>query len=297
MENIAAGEDTGRGYVVRWLIDDRTPSRGHRLAILSPEVRVIGAAVGPHKKLNAMAVVVAESFFEREDGEPGWAAARPASIAAKSGAEAKPTSSRVSAWDAPDLDAARFVEFLSDVEKEVILEINKARTDPSRYADECIRPRLSWFIDDKRFNEPVKGEMESQEGPAAIQEAIDALKSTSPVAALSFSRGLHMACSDHVQDMDQHNLFQHEGSDGSGHRDRASRYGQVSGSSVETIAAGDDSGKGFVCRWLVDDGTPSRGHRKNVLRPDVRVIGVAVGPHQSWGVMAVMVSATAFADQ
>jgi len=329
MENIAAGVDTGRSYVVRWLIDDRTPNRGHRLAILAPEVRLIGSAVGPHKKLNAMAVVVfAETFFEQEDAAPKWAAARPATIAASRGdpkpssaskapstakaASASPAPSpspapssspeppgtqEQSAWDSPDVDAGRDSEFLSDIEKETILAVNKVRTDPSRYADEFIKPRLAWFIDDVRFMEPVKGEMESQEGPPAVQEAYDFLKGSSPVPPLTSSRGLHMACSDHVQDMDYQNLFQHEGSDGTQHRDRASRYGQVSGTSVENIAAGADSGHGFVSRWLIDDGTPSRGHRKNVMHPDVRVIGVAVGPHQSWGVMAVSVSAGSYAEQ
>jgi len=281
MENIAAGEDTGRGYVVRWLIDDRTPSRGHRLAILSPEVRVIGVAVGPHKKLNAMSVVVfAESFFEREDAEPGWAAARPASIAAKSGADAKPTSSRVSAWDSPDLDSARLVEFLSDVEKEIILEVNKARTDPGRFADEYIKPRLGWFVDDKKYRDPNGDLRITREGKAAVQEAYDALKDCGKLVPLVPSRGLTLGAEDHLKDQDKSGRFGHQGSDGSFPRGRLSRYGHVGlGVTMECIAAGADTGLGYVVRWLIDDGTKGRGHRTNILAPDARFAGVAVGPH------------------
>ena len=48
-------------------------------------------------------------------------------------------------WDIAALDVAKNVNYLSRVEKDVILEMNKVRTDPQKYAQLCIEPELQYY--------------------------------------------------------------------------------------------------------------------------------------------------------
>lgn len=59
-ESCAYGASTPRETVVRLLIDDGTPSRLHRIAILNPDARVIGVGVAKGNKIPYGTVVVIE---------------------------------------------------------------------------------------------------------------------------------------------------------------------------------------------------------------------------------------------
>ncbi|MDR0763142.1 MAG: hypothetical protein LBF01_01415, partial [Bacteroidales bacterium] len=48
-------------------------------------------------------------------------------------------------WNIETLDAAKDVDYLSAIEKDVVLEMNKVRTDPKKYAKLYIRPRLKHY--------------------------------------------------------------------------------------------------------------------------------------------------------
>ena len=47
---------------------------------------------------------------------------------------------------------------------------------------------------------------------------------------------------------------------------------------------------------LIDDGVPSRGHRKIILDPLFRNAGVAFGPHPKFRNMCVIVFAAEYVD-
>lgn len=49
-ENIDFGSSKARNIVIDFLVDDGIPERGHRLAILSPNVKYIGIAAAKHKE-------------------------------------------------------------------------------------------------------------------------------------------------------------------------------------------------------------------------------------------------------
>lgn len=40
---------------------------------------------------------------------------------------------------------------------------------------------------------------------------------------------------------------------------------------------------------LIDDGISSRGDRKNLLRSDIKTVGIATGPHKVFGTVCVIV--------
>lgn len=55
----------------------------------------------------------------------------------------------------------------------------------------------------------------------------------------------------------------------------------------ENCDYGMHTGKDIVMHLLVDEGVTSLGHRKNILNPTYKVIGVGHAPHRRYGVMTV----------
>lgn len=56
-ENIAYGPNDGRDVVLRLIVDDGVPGRGHRANIFSPDFRLAGVACGPHPALRTVCVI------------------------------------------------------------------------------------------------------------------------------------------------------------------------------------------------------------------------------------------------
>jgi len=81
--------------------------------------------------------------------------------------------------------------------------------------------------------------------------------------------------------------FSHTGSDGSDPFQRMNRFGTWGITAGENMGSGFNTGKAIVMQYLVDDGVPSRGHRANVLNPEFKKVGIAVGPHKVYKYMNV----------
>lgn len=176
------------------------------------------------------------------------------------------------------------VSWLSDEENLLVAELNKARTDPARYAREYIEPELALFLpDDPRIQQKPDGSLLSlNEGVSAVQECIRIMKTTPPMGILTASEGISKAARGHARDMERRNFFDHDGSDGSDPYQRMSRYGKWSGYAAENISSGEATARGIVVQLLIDDGVPSRGHRENILNPVLTRVGVAIAPHKEW---------------
>ncbi|MDR2784039.1 MAG: CAP domain-containing protein [Treponema sp.] len=190
------------------------------------------------------------------------------------------------AWSAALLDTARNVDYMSVVEKDVVFELNKARSDPQRYAEEYIKPRLAYFSR-KIYAEPGKPRVATNEGVDAVYACINAMAKQQPAPPLAPERGMSLGAQDHVRDLTG-TVAGHMGSDKSDPAKRVSRYGQWMSTWGENIAYGVASGRDIVIELLIDDGSPNRGHYNNTMNKAFGKIGVAVGPHKEYGTVCVI---------
>lgn len=80
---------------------------------------------------------------------------------------------------------------------------------------------------------------------------------------------LDLAAQAHADDMARNGTLSHTGGDGSQLRDRLTRAGYAFRLAAENVAAGTPNGSATVQLWLM-----SEGHRRNMLEPDVREVGI-----------------------
>lgn len=171
------------------------------------------------------------------------------------------------------------------IARELVAEVNLARTDPRGYARKLRAERALYqgrLI--RRPGSPT--DILTREGRPAVDEAIAALERQRPMPALTYDPLLSAAARDHVSDQGPRGAVGHTGSDGSDISRRFVRHG-ASPYGGENIAYGADTAEGQVIQLLIDDGVPDRGHRKNIFHPGFKRIGAACGPHAVWGYMCV----------
>ena len=190
------------------------------------------------------------------------------------------------AWDGEVPDTLLEADWLTDVERNVVIEVNMARTDPARYAREVLEPMRQYF-QGRIYAVPGETRIMTNEGRRALDECIRVLSSMDPVPPLRASRGLTLAARDHVEDTGPRGLTGHGGADGSTMRQRIERHADWDIYIGENIAYGPDEARAIVAQLLIDDGVPSRGHRDNIMNERFAFIGVAVGPHSRFGAMCV----------
>ena len=191
------------------------------------------------------------------------------------------------------IETTRGADYLSDVEKQVIIEMNKVRTDPKAYAANYIEPMRALFHG-TILQYPGEIGIQTNEGLSALDECVRVLSSTAPVGVLSPKKGLALAARDQAKDQARTGATGHAGSDGSTMADRLNRYGKWGLSAGENIDYGNSQARRIVISLLIDDGVSSRGHRRNLLSGSFNFIGVAAGPHPVYHAMCVMDFAGAY---
>jgi uncharacterized protein YkwD len=193
------------------------------------------------------------------------------------------------------LDTAVNVDYLSAIEKDIILEMNKVRADPKKYAELYIRPMLQYF-NGKNYSVPGQTTVLTNEGAAAVNICITALNRAAGVSVLSPEKGLSLAAKDHVTDQSKTGQTGHTGSDRSTPQIRMNRHGGFSGSWAlgENIDYGYTTGRDIVVSLLIDDGVPDRGHRVNIMNKDFTQTGAAYGTHTQFRTMCTITYARGY---
>jgi len=173
----------------------------------------------------------------------------------------------------------------------IVREMNIARTDPAGYVKKLHRLRRAY-----RGKFIVRGDssLQTSEGVRAVDEAIRVLKKCRPVAPLQISGGLAEAAEALVRDQGPAGATGHTGPTTGSTRERIEKAGKWSGTIGENVAYGSTDPEFVVLQLVVDDGVPSRGHRKNILDPSFRRAGAACGDHSQFRGMCVIDFATEF---
>ena len=195
-------------------------------------------------------------------------------------------------WDVKTLDTARNVDYLSDIEKDVVLEMNMARTNPSLYADLYIAPRIKNF-NGKTYN----GRLITQEGAAVVDECAKFMAKAKALSVLKPEKGLSLAAQKHSGTQGETDQTGHTGVDGSTPFKRIEKYGTYK-TAGENIAYGSNSGRDIVVDLLIDDGVSSRGHRKNIMNAQFDSSGVGyTKKHKTYGSVCVITYAGGYKDK
>lgn len=195
-------------------------------------------------------------------------------------------------WDIESLDTARNVDYLSEVEKDVVLEMNKARSNPALYAEMYISPRIKNF-NGKTYNKFLL----TQEGATVVEECAKYMAKAKPLPLLKAEKGLSLAAKDHSSTQGETDKTGHTGIDGSTPFTRIGKYGTYK-TAGENIAYGSTQGREIVVDLLIDDGVANRGHRKNIMNGQFDASGVGfTKKHKTYGSVCVITYAGGYKDK
>ncbi len=187
----------------------------------------------------------------------------------------------------PDqLQTAKDAGYMNKLEQEVILELNKVRSNPKRFAEEYME-ELQTAFSGKLYTYPGQEPVMSKEGRQPLMECIRVLENTAPMPILKPAEGLTKASRILVNDQ-QSGGIGHITRNGLTPRERIEKCGEWNICLSENIDYGSFEARQIVIALLIDDGVPDRGHRKNILNPCFQFAGVAVGKHPKYRIMCVM---------
>lgn len=171
------------------------------------------------------------------------------------------------------------------LERDILAEINFARTEPRAYARRLRTYRALFQGKIVRYPGNPDGLL-TKEGVKAVDEAIRFLEKQAPLAPIAASALLARAAGDHVDEQGPRGATGHFSKDGANPISRVQRRG--GGNYVaEVITYGPPSAIEVVRQLIVDDDVPGRGHRKTLFAAEMRFAGIACGPHRGYRVMCV----------
>jgi uncharacterized protein YkwD len=177
--------------------------------------------------------------------------------------------------------------FMSQLEKEIIDEMNMARTEPQKYA--AFVEDYKSYYDGNRLTLPGrKKALVTNDGIAAVDEAINFLRAAQPLPAFGVAKGICSAAADHAKDLAGKGISGHRGSDGSMPNARVDRYGEWDAAIGETVVYEVSTARQIIISLIIDDGVPNRGHRRNIFDPTYRVTGISVSEPLTFGSKCVI---------
>lgn len=164
-------------------------------------------------------------------------------------------------------------------EKEVLNLLNQVRTNPQGFITSHVKDYLK--ENNLSNNSYAKSLMAD-------------LKKCKKMGELQLSKPLTDVARLHAQDMGKTGTVGHTSSDGTPFHERIRNQAKARGMIAENCEYGHDTAMDIVMALLIDDGIQSLGHRKNILEPKYRWIGIAIEPHKTYRSNCVMDFAESF---
>jgi uncharacterized protein YkwD len=164
-------------------------------------------------------------------------------------------------------NSARSVTYMSEEEKLAVYYINLVRINPPLFTQT--------FLKDYLESNDIKKDKE-------IKDLIHQLEETAKMNLLSPNEQLTAFARKHATDMGETGRTGHSASDGTSFLQRIKPLEQKFGAINENCNYGNEGGIAAVIDLLIDRNVPNFGHRRNILDPEMELIGVAIEPHRRW---------------
>jgi uncharacterized protein YkwD len=163
-------------------------------------------------------------------------------------------------------------EFTNAQTEEVLKIMNEVRTDPQSFLNGRLLPYLK------------EHELENN---SYAKSLVSELKGAKPLNALQSSTVLEKLARGHAVDMGEKGKVGHNSSNGTTFENRV-RKKIKTGMIAENCDYGNAEPLDIVMSLLIDDGITSLGHRKNILHPSLKFVGIAIEKHKTYGMNCVM---------
>jgi len=190
-------------------------------------------------------------------------------------------------WDITLLNTGVNATYMTVKEKEMILEINKVRTNPKKYT-----LYLFSYLEEAKKNFRLYGKGQKnyalrtsfiskagkqvpvydtiwyftyEEEVRALESLIQELDESPYLSILKPDRGIYSAALRHAKDQKPTGQVVHIGTDGSWPLERITYASPKMEYGNENIACGNDDAREILIQLLIDSGIVGYGHRKNIL--------------------------------
>ncbi|MES2837792.1 MAG: CAP domain-containing protein [Bacteroidota bacterium] len=243
-ENRQYGDTNTIDIVMALLLDDEVESLEHRKNILNPKFNKIGLAIRPHKKEFSNCVIDFSEIVTRKPIAVAW-----------------------NKWDSVTVNKAKTADtadYMTQEEKDIVMLINLCRLKPQLFLETYV----TYYLDSAQIKET--------KWTRSLKQDIKRMKYAYPV--LNVEEEIYNMAKDHAVAMGL------KGKTGNGKWEKRTeelprdKFGKFE--LGENIQYGDSNPLNIVMYLLIDEGSTTMQHRKNIFNPKFKFIGAAIEPHK-----------------
>jgi hypothetical protein len=180
--------------------------------------------------------------------------------------------------------------------RKVFEELNKARTNPRSFVS-ILNEHRKYLDKEGILKLPGRIPIKTHEGQAIFDDASKYLETVEPQPPFILSEAMCKAAQDMVNMNGPVGKLGHQGVDNSTVGKRIAKYGHWEKMVGESLDFGNTNPQMVVLCQLLDDGVPSRNHRKSVFNPELKYVGIGFGPHAKLTTMCVIDYAVEFTEE
>jgi len=176
--------------------------------------------------------------------------------------------------------------------KDLVKEVNDLRRNPFAYAEKIEKKKKYFEAGTNNWKQPKTNiVIQTQEGPAAFDEAIDFLKNKSMSRnELTPSKGLTKIAEDYLKE------YQKDANQNVELEGIIKKQGKYTGIFRRLVQLGSNTPELVVISLVVGDGDKSRQYRDALLSENLNKIGVAHGDHKDYKTCSVITVCNEFTN-